>query len=160
MKAHAFGNTVDNDLWGEVQAAAGKPVLDVEHDFTRQEGLPLVSVSPSGRGLSLAQSRFADDPRNNGDLFRLAHDDRPSDRRVVDIAEHNLRAGRPELYHRGRLHTDDGWADEPHRQLRHRHRIGRGRRQDIGDRRRRHEIGDAQFGRRQLVQLFPGRDAE
>jgi aminopeptidase N len=62
MRAHAFGNTVDTDLWQPMQDVAGLPILGIEHDFTRQEGLPLVSVSPSAKGLSLGQSRFADDP--------------------------------------------------------------------------------------------------
>jgi aminopeptidase N len=63
MRAHAYGNTVDTDLWQPMQDVAGLPILGVEHDFTRQEGLPLVSVSPGAqKGLSLEQSRFADDP--------------------------------------------------------------------------------------------------
>ena len=44
MKAHAYGNTVSDDLWREVQTAAGKPVLDIAHDFTLQPGVPLVRV--------------------------------------------------------------------------------------------------------------------
>ncbi|GAB3388713.1 M1 family metallopeptidase [Lysobacter fragariae] len=44
MKAHAYGNTVSDDLWREVEAAAGKPILDIAHDFTLQPGVPLVRV--------------------------------------------------------------------------------------------------------------------
>jgi aminopeptidase N len=62
MRAHAYGNTVDTNLWQPMQEVAGLPILGIEHDFTRQEGLPLVTVSPGTKGLSLAQSRFADDP--------------------------------------------------------------------------------------------------
>jgi len=62
MRAHAYGNTVDADLWGPMQQAAGLPILGIEQDFTHQEGLPLVSVSRDSRGTSLVQSRFADDP--------------------------------------------------------------------------------------------------
>jgi len=62
MHAHAYGNTVDTDLWGPMQQAAGLPILGIEHDFTRQEGLPLVSVARTAKGATLAQSRFADDP--------------------------------------------------------------------------------------------------
>jgi aminopeptidase N len=67
MRAHAYGNSVDADLWREVQAAAGKPVLDVEADFTRQAGVPLLMVQAEqpGSGLvkvSLRQGRFAEDP--------------------------------------------------------------------------------------------------
>ncbi len=61
MRAHAYGNTVDTDLWQPVQEAVGLPITDIEKDFTRQEGLPLVRVTPDGKGVSLAQSRFADD---------------------------------------------------------------------------------------------------
>ncbi|WP_293372435.1 M1 family metallopeptidase [Phenylobacterium sp.] len=62
MKAHAFGNTVDNDLWSQVQAAAGKPVRDIEHDFTRQAGVPLVRVTAEKAGVRLTEGRFAEDP--------------------------------------------------------------------------------------------------
>jgi aminopeptidase N len=64
MKAHAFGNTVDNDLWSQVQAVAGKPVLDIEHDFTRQAGVPLVRVTADKAGVRLTQGRFAEDPES------------------------------------------------------------------------------------------------
>jgi aminopeptidase N len=69
MRAHAYGNTTDTDLWSEVQQAAALPILDIEHDFTRQAGLPLVRVAGAGSGAALATSRFADDP---GTLSGLA----------------------------------------------------------------------------------------
>ena len=62
MRAHAYGNTVDTDLWGPMQDVAGLPILGIERDFTRQEGLPLVTVSRTSKGASLVQTRFADDP--------------------------------------------------------------------------------------------------
>jgi aminopeptidase N len=62
MKAHAFANTVDSDLWGEIQAVAGKPVLAIEHDLTRQPGVPLVRVRPDAGGIRLSEDRFAEDP--------------------------------------------------------------------------------------------------
>ncbi len=67
MRAHAYGNTVDADLWREVQAVAGKPVLDVEADFTRQPGVPLLKVeSEQARDgetkVVVSQGRFAEDP--------------------------------------------------------------------------------------------------
>lgn len=49
MRAHAYGNTVDADLWREIQAAAVKPVLDIEADFTRQSGVPLFAWSKGQR---------------------------------------------------------------------------------------------------------------
>jgi aminopeptidase N len=67
MKAHAYGNTVDADLWREVQAAAGKPVLDVEADFTKQPGLPLIKVEAVQTNggttkVTLSEERFFEDP--------------------------------------------------------------------------------------------------
>ena len=44
MKAHAFGNTVDADLWSEVQATSGKPILQIEHEFTTTVGVPLIKI--------------------------------------------------------------------------------------------------------------------
>jgi aminopeptidase N len=67
MKAHAYGNTVDADLWREVQAVAGKPVLDVETDFTKQPGLPLIKVEAEQTNggstkIILSEGRFFEDP--------------------------------------------------------------------------------------------------
>jgi aminopeptidase N len=62
MKAHAYGNTVDTDLWSIMQQVAGKPILKIEHDFTRQAGLPLVRVSQTPNGLALAEDRFYANP--------------------------------------------------------------------------------------------------
>ncbi|HKD55220.1 MAG TPA: M1 family metallopeptidase [Steroidobacteraceae bacterium] len=63
MRAHAYGNTSDTDLWSQVQETVGLPILDIEHDFTRQVGLPLVRASAATSGIALATSRFADDPQ-------------------------------------------------------------------------------------------------
>ncbi|HEY3639114.1 MAG TPA: M1 family metallopeptidase [Rhizomicrobium sp.] len=63
MKAHAFGNTVDTDLWSIMQGVAGKPILAIEHDFTRQAGLPLICVSMPPAGLHLEENRLYADPR-------------------------------------------------------------------------------------------------
>ena len=67
MRAHAYGNTVDADFWREVQAVAGKPLLEIEADFTRQPGFPLIRVergqaSGAHTTLMLSQGRFAEDP--------------------------------------------------------------------------------------------------
>jgi aminopeptidase N len=45
MKAHAYGNTVSDDLWREIEAAAHQPITAIAHDFTLQPGVPLVVVS-------------------------------------------------------------------------------------------------------------------
>jgi aminopeptidase N len=44
IKAHAHGNTTTDDLWKEVEAAAGKPITAIAHDFTLQPGVPLITV--------------------------------------------------------------------------------------------------------------------
>ncbi|RNF82554.1 M1 family metallopeptidase [Montanilutibacter psychrotolerans] len=44
IKANAYGNTVSDDLWREVEAAAGKPVTAIAHDFTLQPGVPMIRV--------------------------------------------------------------------------------------------------------------------
>jgi len=62
MHEHAFGNTVDSDLWSVIQDAAGKPILDIERDLTRQEGVPLNRVSEKGTTTILSEGRFAADP--------------------------------------------------------------------------------------------------
>lgn len=62
MRVHAYGNSVDTDLWSEMQKVARKPILGVAHDLTRQEGVPLVRVSTTAEGTRLSQERFAADP--------------------------------------------------------------------------------------------------
>jgi aminopeptidase N len=62
MHQHAFGNTVDSDLWSVMQDMAGKPILDIERDMTRQEGVPLIHVGHKGGTTILSEGRFAADP--------------------------------------------------------------------------------------------------
>lgn len=66
MKAHAYGNTVSDDLWRQVQAASGKPMLDIAHDFTLQPGIPMIRVasatcSNGKTTLALTQGEFTKD---------------------------------------------------------------------------------------------------
>ena len=61
MAAHAYGNAVTDDLWRELDKVSTTPVSDVAHDFTLQDGVPLVTVEPSDKGVRLTQSRFAMD---------------------------------------------------------------------------------------------------
>jgi aminopeptidase N len=66
MKKHAHGNTVSDDLWREIEAAAGKPITDIAHDFTLQPGVPLITVTNStcaaGKTtLTLTQGEFSKD---------------------------------------------------------------------------------------------------
>ena len=62
MHEHAFGNSVDSDLWSVMQHATGKPILDIERDMTRQEGVPLIHVAHKGGTTILSEGRFAADP--------------------------------------------------------------------------------------------------
>jgi aminopeptidase N len=66
MKAHAYGNTVSDDLWKQVEKAAGKPVTAIAHDFTLQPGIPLIRVAdPVCHGgtttVALTQEEFTRD---------------------------------------------------------------------------------------------------
>jgi aminopeptidase N len=66
MRKHAYGNTVSADLWSAVQAAAGKPILDIARDFTEQPGVPLIKVdsavcSGGETTLQLSQGEFSKD---------------------------------------------------------------------------------------------------
>jgi aminopeptidase N len=61
MKAHAYGNTVTDDLWRELDRTAATPVSPIAHDFTLQAGVPLLRVSTAVKGEQLTQDRFAVD---------------------------------------------------------------------------------------------------
>jgi len=73
IKAHAYGNTVSDDLWKTVQAAAGKPVTQIAHDFTLQPGIPLIEVraaacSNGTTRIALRQGEFTRDRPNKKPL--------------------------------------------------------------------------------------------
>jgi len=66
IKAHAYSNTVSDDLWKAIDAAAGKPVSTIAHDFTLQPGIPLVRVDAvtcanGSTTLKLSQAEFTRD---------------------------------------------------------------------------------------------------
>ena len=45
MKTHAYGNTVTDDLWRQIDAVSpGKPITEIAHRFTLQPGVPLIRV--------------------------------------------------------------------------------------------------------------------
>ena len=63
MAKYKYGNTVTDQLWTDLSAAAGKPVADIAHDFTLQPGVPLVSLtgatcSGGTTRATLTQGRF------------------------------------------------------------------------------------------------------
>jgi aminopeptidase N len=66
MKDHAYGNTVTDDLWSEIDAVSATKITAVAHDFTLHAGVPLISARDAecaqGRlTLELSQTRFASD---------------------------------------------------------------------------------------------------
>jgi aminopeptidase N len=73
MKAHAYGNTTSDDLWREVEAAAGQPIMAIAHDFTLQPGVPLIRVASATcqnnqTTLQLVQEEFTSDRPNKKPL--------------------------------------------------------------------------------------------
>ncbi|MCS0612458.1 M1 family metallopeptidase [Massilia kyonggiensis] len=73
MKAHAYGNTVSDDLWKQIEKAAGKPVTAIAHDFTLQPGVPLIKVGePACRNntttVPLTQAEFTRDRADKAPL--------------------------------------------------------------------------------------------
>ena len=74
LKAHAYGNTVSDDLWHAMDGVAGgKPITQVAHDFTLQPGVPLIKVdsamcSNGETTLKLTQGEFTKDRPNKQPL--------------------------------------------------------------------------------------------
>ncbi|MDE2488156.1 MAG: M1 family metallopeptidase, partial [Alphaproteobacteria bacterium] len=59
---HAYGNTVTDDLWRELDRVSPRPVTGIAHDFTLQAGVPLITAAPAPGGVRLTQGRFFADP--------------------------------------------------------------------------------------------------
>jgi aminopeptidase N len=73
MKAHAYKNTVTDDLWKAVEGAGAKGLVSIAHDFTSKPGIPLVKVeSAQCRGgqtvLTLSQGEFSRDRKDKAAL--------------------------------------------------------------------------------------------
>ena len=63
MAKYKYSNTVTDQLWTELAAAAGTPVAGIAHGFTLQGGVPLVTLSNArcvagSTNATLAQTRF------------------------------------------------------------------------------------------------------
>jgi len=58
---HAYGNTVTDDLWREIDAVSPKKITGIAHDFTLQAGVPLISAARTAAGVRLTQGRFGAD---------------------------------------------------------------------------------------------------
>lgn len=61
ISAHAYSNAVTDDLWRELDKVSAIKVSDVAHDFTLQDGIPLITVEASDKGVTMTQSRFGMD---------------------------------------------------------------------------------------------------
>ena len=73
MKAHAYGNTVTDDLWKSVEGAGAKGLVAIAHDFTSKPGIPLVKVESAvcqgGQTvLTLSQGEFSRDKKDKTPL--------------------------------------------------------------------------------------------
>ncbi|MBM6578390.1 M1 family metallopeptidase [Microvirga sp. SRT01] len=74
MAAHAYGNTVNDDLWTSIEAASGQPVAAIAADFLGQAGVPLVNVAGGG---PVSQGRFSFDPAATAGRWTLPLTIRP-----------------------------------------------------------------------------------
>ncbi|MCP3733742.1 M1 family metallopeptidase [Sphingomonas sp. RP10(2022)] len=66
MAKYKYGNTVTDQLWAELSAAAGQPVAQIAHGYTLQGGVPLVTLTAARctggtTNVTLAQGRFGMD---------------------------------------------------------------------------------------------------
>jgi len=66
MQKYRYSNAVSTDLWQELETAAGKPIAAIAEDFTRQPGVPLISVEDVSctagvSHLQLRQGEFSKD---------------------------------------------------------------------------------------------------
>jgi len=59
MRRYAYGNTVSDDLWAEIDRGVPRPISVIAHDFTLQPGVPLIRVAETGTSVELHQERFA-----------------------------------------------------------------------------------------------------
>jgi aminopeptidase N len=67
MHDHAYGNTVTDELWKEIDRGSKQPITQIAHDFTLQAGVPLINEISSKCGggvttVTLTQGHFAIDP--------------------------------------------------------------------------------------------------
>lgn len=61
MKRHAYGNTVTDDLWQAVDSVSAVKITDIAHDFTLQDGVPLIHVTQKDGAWQLSQSNISSD---------------------------------------------------------------------------------------------------
>jgi aminopeptidase N len=81
IKAHAYGNTVSDDLWAAIEKAARKPITAIAHDFTLQPGVPLIRV-----GAPICKNGNTVAPLTQAEFSRDQPDKKPLSWRVPVIA--------------------------------------------------------------------------
>jgi aminopeptidase N len=84
IRKHAYGNTVTDDLWRELDRTSPRPVTTIAHDFTLQPGVPLIRVAPSKGGVHMSQDRFAVDATGKAPLaWHVPVLERPLDGKAI-----------------------------------------------------------------------------
>ena len=68
IKAHAYANSVTDDLWREVDAVSPRKITAIAHDFTLQPGVPLITADGANGRLALSQTRFGVDAASKAPL--------------------------------------------------------------------------------------------
>ncbi|MGB5076880.1 MAG: M1 family metallopeptidase [Sphingorhabdus sp.] len=76
MKKHAYANTRTDDLWNAVEGAGASGLVSIAHDFTKQPGVPLLTVGGATcengvTRVELAQGEFSRDRKSETDLKPL-----------------------------------------------------------------------------------------
>ncbi|MGB3409962.1 MAG: M1 family aminopeptidase [Microthrixaceae bacterium] len=61
LKKHAYSTTETTDLWDALEAVSGEPVRQMMDSWIFQGGHPIVTVTPTDRGVRLSQKRFSFD---------------------------------------------------------------------------------------------------
>jgi len=109
IRAHAYGNSVTDDLWREIDAVSPRKVTQIAHDFTLQAGVPLITADEACAGdrasgnVGLSQGRFSVDQASGGQWtipVRLAG---PGDARsqVVEPSGAQIRMNCPAIVNAG-----------------------------------------------------------
>jgi aminopeptidase N len=62
IRKHAYGNTVSDDLWVELDKASSRKITGTAHDFTLQAGVPMIRVQSTTGGILMTQERFGAEP--------------------------------------------------------------------------------------------------
>jgi puromycin-sensitive aminopeptidase len=58
LKKHEYANAETTDLWDGIEEASKEPVRQMMDTWIFNPGYPLISVTPSGNGITLTQQRF------------------------------------------------------------------------------------------------------